>query len=150
MRETIRFCLNLQMMADEMQARFPECVFIQGEDTCCLRGICFYQKGIQLEQQYVYIVKEEDLKRETVPQAHCSLIVLGGLPGEWQHTGHSVMSAAETDLLELMNFCQTIFQKHIFLGGRLQDILQWKEAWMNFAKPVWGIFRILFLYMTRR
>lgn len=142
MSETIRFCLNLQMVADEMQARFPECVFIQGEDTCCLRGICFYQKGIQLEQQYVYIIKEEDLERETVPEAHCSLIVLGGLIGEWQHTSHSLLCLpAETDLLELMNFCQTIFQKHISWAERLQDIFAMEGSVDELCKASVGYFQ---------
>ena len=80
MSETIRFYLNLQMVADEMQSQFPEGILLPGEDGCCLRGACFYQKGMPPEKQYVYLVKGEDLEGETVPQVHCSLIVLGKIP----------------------------------------------------------------------
>ena len=37
MSENIRFYLNLQMVADEMQSEIPDCVFIPGEDETCLR-----------------------------------------------------------------------------------------------------------------
>ena len=67
MSENIRFYLNLQMVADEMQSEIPDCVFIPGEDETCLRGVCFYRKGIHLEKQYVYIIREQDIKGETVP-----------------------------------------------------------------------------------
>ena len=123
MRETIRFYLNLQMVADEMQSRFPDCVFVPGEDTCCLQGTCFYQKGIHLEKQYAYIVKAEDLERETVPQVHCSLIVLGEIPQKWRNSSHSLLELpAETGILELLNLCQTIFRKHFSWAEQLQDI----------------------------
>ena len=80
MSENIRFYLNLQMVADEMQSEIPDCVFIPGEDETCLRGVCFYRKGIHLEKQYVYIIREQDIKGETVPKTHCSLIILGKIP----------------------------------------------------------------------
>ena len=76
MSENIRFYLNLQMVADEMKSEIPDCVFIPGEDETCLRGVCFYRKGIHLEKQYVYIIREQDIKGETVPKTHCSLIIL--------------------------------------------------------------------------
>ncbi len=123
MGESIRFYLNLQMVADEMKAQFPDCDFIPGEDSCCLRGVCFYQKGIQPEKQYAYIVKEEDLRGERVQKEHVSLIVLGTIPEEWLGGIHTFLKLpSETDLLELMNLCQEIFRKHLSWAERLQDI----------------------------
>ncbi|WP_304158541.1 hypothetical protein, partial [Fusobacterium ulcerans] len=107
MSENIRFYLNLQMVADEMQSEIPDCVFVPGEDETCLRGVCFYRKGIHLEKQYVYIIREQDIKGETVPKTHCSLIILGKIPGKWLSSRHTLLGLpVETDLLDLMNLCQ--------------------------------------------
>lgn len=123
MSENIRFYLNLQMVADEMQSEFPDCVFIPGEDETCLRGVCFYRKGIHLEKQYVYIIREQDIKGETVPKTHCSLIILGKIPGKWLSSRHTLLGLpVETDLLDLMNLCQEIFRKHLSWAEKLQDI----------------------------
>ena len=123
MSENIRFYLNLQMVADEMQSEIPDCVFIPGEDETCLRGACFYRKGIHLEKQYVYIIREQDIKGETVPKTHCSLIILGKIPGKWLSSRHTLLSLpVETDLLDLMNLCQEIFRKHLSWAEKLQDI----------------------------
>ena len=123
MSENIRFYLNLQMVADEMQSEIPDCVFIPGEDETCLRGVCFYRKGIHLEKQYVYIIREQDIKGETVPKTHCSLIVLGKIPGKWLSSRHTLLGLpVETDLLDLMNLCQEIFRKHLSWAEKLQDI----------------------------
>lgn len=123
MSENIRFYLNLQMVADEMQSEIPDCVFIPGEDETCLRGVCFYRKGIHLEKQYVYIIREQDIKGETVPKTHCSLIILGKIPGKWLSSRHTLLGLpVETDLLDLMNLCQEIFRKHLFWAEKLQDI----------------------------
>lgn len=123
MSENIRFYLNLQMVADEMQSEIPDCVFIPGEDETCLRGVCFYRKGIHLEKQYVYIIREQDIKGETVPKTHCSLIILGKIPGKWLSSRHTLLGLpVETDLLDLMNLCQEIFRKHLSWAEKLQDI----------------------------
>ena len=123
MSENIRFYLNLQMVADEMQSEIPDCVFIPGEDETCLRGVCFYRKGIHLEKQYVYIIREQDIKGETVPKTHCSLIILGKIPGKWLSSKHTLLGLpVETDLLDLMNLCQEIFRKHLSWAEKLQDI----------------------------
>ncbi len=142
MGETIRFHLNLQMMADEMQPQFPECVFVPGDDACCLRGTCFYKKGIQFEKQYVYIVKEENLRQETVPQVHCSLIILGEIPQKWRAGSHSLLGLpSETDLLELMNLCQTIFRKHLSWAESLQDIFAMDGSVDDLCKASIGYFQ---------
>lgn len=124
MNENIRFYLNLQMAADEMQERFPEMVFIPGKDESCLVGTCFYRKGMHLEKQYAYIAKSEELAGETVPDKHCSLLVLGEIPKAWANGKNTILGLPEeTDILELMNLCQDIFQKHFAWAEKLQNIL---------------------------
>lgn len=124
MNEDIRFYLNLQMVADDLQGRYPGCVFMSGEDEACLRGICFYRKGMHPEKQYAYIAKEEELTEGTVSEEHCSLIVIGKTPEKWKNGIHTILELpAGTDPLDLLNFCQEILEKHFAWAENLQSIL---------------------------
>ena len=42
MDEEIRFLLNLQLLADEIEESVPGLRFYAGKDEQCLEGICFY------------------------------------------------------------------------------------------------------------
>ena len=73
MDESIRFLLNLQMIADELMIKIPDVQLYAGEDKRILEGICFYQPGMEMVPQYAYIARAEELKEIVVPEEHDSV-----------------------------------------------------------------------------
>lgn len=124
MDKDIRFLLNLQILADDISKKIQDIQFYRGRDSQTLEGVCFYRQGTDMDMEYAYIIKAEDLRKAAVPEDHCSLIVLGEIPEDWKKNFHSLLQVPyETDQLELMNLCQQIFRKHISWAEKLQNIV---------------------------
>lgn len=151
MAEDIRFLLNLQMFADGMEDRFPGMRFYRGADERLLESVCFYRKGINPDPHCAYIVQAGDLEREPVPEVHCSLIVSGRIPREWNNGYHTVLELNEnTDLFNLMNLCQEIFRMHSSWAGRLQNIFVREGSVDELCRASYDYFRNpLFVHDSR-
>lgn len=74
MGEDYRFLLNLQMVADGMEGRFPEMEIYYGEDRAILESVCFFRKGCRMAPCHAYIVKGEELADALIPDMPCALI----------------------------------------------------------------------------
>lgn len=124
MAEDIRFLLNLQMIADELSGELENLQFFAGDDSQCLEGVYFYLPGMELSSCWAYIASAADLSAIPVPDAHCSMIVWGGLPEGWVEKGHSILRVpGNRDPLELMNLCQKAYGRHTAWAERLQSIV---------------------------
>ena len=65
MDENIRFLLNLQMIADEIVEKMPDVQLYTGEDTQLLEGICFYRPGMELSSRFAYVVRAEEIEKNS-------------------------------------------------------------------------------------
>lgn len=124
MDKDIRFLLNLQMMADGMEGRFPEMEFYRGEDNPRLEGVCFFRKNCTLASHYVYLARAEQLEDQTIPDISCAMILTGNIPKGWDNGKNSIIRLPEkTDLIDLMNVCQDIFRFHFSWADSLKNIM---------------------------
>lgn len=124
MDEEIRFLLNLQLLADEIEESVPGLRFYAGKDEQCLEGICFYLPGMELPSRYACIVRAEELKTVPVPDRHCSLVAAGPVPEEWKNGFHTILEFPEnTDPMRLMNLCQEAFHRHRAWAESLRNIV---------------------------
>lgn len=124
MGEDYRFLLNLQMVADGMEGRFLEMEIYYGEDRAILESVCFFRKGCRMAPYHAYIVKGEELADALIPDMPCALILTGDIPKGWDNGKNPIIRLPEeTDLMELMNLCQDIFQFHISWADRLKNIM---------------------------
>lgn len=124
MEDDIRFALNLQMIADGLQDRYAHIRVWHGETAQQLKSVCFYQNGAEPNPHSVYIARAKELEIKPKAWKHCTLIIVGEVTKELESSSYSMIEVpGDADLMELLNVCQEIIQKHFLWAEKLQNIV---------------------------
>ena len=70
MAEDFRFLLNMQLIADGMEAAIPGTVFSPGNDCQNIERMRCFRSGGGFPGDCVVIARAEDLEGEAVPEGH--------------------------------------------------------------------------------
>lgn len=117
------FRLNMQMIVDGFQNRYPKQLFYRGEDRPVLEGACFLPEEKNLSENMVYLVYNGANLTER-REMRGSFIVIGEIPSCLQEGENSILQLpAGADVFQVMNQCQEIFQRNREWSENLQEIL---------------------------
>lgn len=120
-----RYLLNMQVLADELEARQQEHLFYNRNETPTLEGIRFYRKNHRPQEQFVYLILPEDSDRDFRSYENIHFIVFGSTDLHNFSFSSSVIALPEDcDPLALYNVLQQIFDKYHLWSKALQWALQ--------------------------
>ena len=141
MAEDFRFLLNMQLIADGMEAAIPGTVFSPGNDCQNIERMRCFRSGGGFPGDCVVIARAEDLEGETVPEGHIFLITAGNPSGIWNNGVNSVISVPEeTDLQDLVNVCQDIFSESRSYAEDLRNIVMQDGSVDDLCEAAYGYF----------
>lgn len=120
-----RYLLNMQVLADELEARQQEHVFYNRNEQPLLDSIRFYRPRQRPEEQYVYLVLPEDCDRDFRSYENIHFIVFGVTDLHNFSFTSSVISLPEhCDPMEIYNVLQQVFDKYHLWAKSLQWAMQ--------------------------
>ncbi len=118
------FRLSPGMLAEDLREIFPETQFYPGENRQTLEGVRFYSESCPPEEQFIYMMDEDQLKKlDSLPQAG-AFIISGDCRGIEEFGDASVICIPSGLRLDILfNHCLDIFQKHREWAEKLKDII---------------------------
>lgn len=119
------YCLNMQVLSDELEARHVEHQFHNCGETAALESVRFFCKSGKLTGNYVYLVFAEDIGRDFRACEGIHFITMGeaGLEN-FSFTSSLISILSDQDPYTIYNIIQQIFEKYAAWDKALQWALQ--------------------------
>lgn len=119
------YLLNMQVLADELEANHISIHFFCRSDEARLRGIRLYHPDAPLSGEYVYLLSEDDLRRDFRARENVDFVV----PGEVNLDDFSFSSSVIGILSDeppqrVYNLLQSIFEKYTLWDEQLHWAMQ--------------------------
>ena len=108
-----RYRLNMQVLADELEARRVGLRFYCRGEEASLSGVRFYRKGEPPRRDYVYLLYQEDRAQDFRSWEHVHFVVMGEVNlEEFSFTSSVIGIYSGEDPHGTYNTLQEIFEKH--------------------------------------
>ena len=119
------YCLNMQVLADELEARHVPHQFYNRGDPPALESIRFFRKGEALRESYVYLLPAQDIERDFRACERIHFIAMGEIsPDNFSFTSSILSIPAGEDPCAVYNTVQQIFEKYAAWDSALQWAIQ--------------------------
>ena len=120
-----RYRLNMQVLADELEANRVSIQFYCRSEEATLNGVRFYHPGEPLSPTYVYLLYRADQGRDFRAREQVNFVVLGDVSlDDFSFTSSVIEILSPMEPRELYNLLQNIFEKYAVWDEQLQWALQ--------------------------
>ena len=120
-----RYRLNMQVLADELEARRVKLRFYCRGEEATLNGVRFYNKGEKLSRDYVYLLFQEERRRDFRSWENVHFVVIGEVSlEEFSFTSSVIGIHSGEEPHVIYNMLQEIFEKYAMWDEQLQWALQ--------------------------
>ena len=120
-----RYRLNMQVLADELEARRVKLRFYCRGEEATLNGVRFYNKGEKLSRDYVYLLFQEERRRDFRSWENVHFVVIGEVSlEEFSFTRPIIGFQSGGGPNVIYSMRKEIFEKYAMWDEQLQWALQ--------------------------
>lgn len=121
---TLRFKLNMRIVADALERAFKQIQYYCGSDECRLEGARIFYPGMNLKENYLYLIQGREIDEQFRQYKDIAFVVVGKAdPCLWPENSPVVQVVDDTGSLEVFEIVQDTFEIYRRWDWKLQRTL---------------------------